>query len=71
MKRIIYISIAILGLGLASCSKEDIRPNTVEQQSPFSKSSNSNITDPELGGTDTGGITDPELSGTEKIEAGN
>jgi hypothetical protein len=59
MKRIVYISIAVFVLGLASCSKQEIKPNSSNSEVPVWKS-NKDITDPELGGTDGGDpITDP------------
>lgn len=66
MKKLIYIGIALFALGMVSCSKQDIRPNSSSDTVvPTWKSS---ITDPELNGTGStstgnGTITDPELNG--------
>lgn len=65
MKKIIYIGIALFALGMTSCSKQDVQPNSpTDTVVPTWKSS---ITDPELNGTSgtsgTGTITDPELNG--------
>jgi hypothetical protein len=62
MKKLIYIVFAVFALGLASCSKQDIQPNTTSSDSevPVWKSLNpgndSGSVDPGLGG---GAITDP------------
>jgi hypothetical protein len=70
MKKIIYISFAVVALGLGSCSKSEIVPvSDSETEVPVWKSNNSEITDPELGGSDleiTDPNSDPELetSGT-------
>lgn len=62
MKKVIYIIFAVFALGLASCSKQDIQPNTTSSDSevPVWKSLNSGndsgSVDPGLGG---GTITDP------------
>lgn len=66
MKKLIYIGIALFALGMTSCSKQDIKPNSPSDiVVPTWKS---NITDPELNGSTgtsgNGGITDPELNGT-------
>ena len=76
MKRVIYIGIAVFALGMVSCSKQDIQPNsTSDTLVPVWKSDDTNVTDPELGGTDgslgTGTITDPELGGTDAGSSGN
>lgn len=73
MKRVIYIGIAVFALGMVSCSKQDIQPNsTSDTVVPVWKSLDTNVTDPELGGSDgAGGITDPELAGTDLGEQGN
>lgn len=70
MKKIVYIAFAVFALGLGSCSKSEIVPVTdSETEVPVWKSTNSEITDPELGGSDfeiTDPNSDPELetSGT-------
>lgn len=65
MKKIIYIAIAVFALGMVSCSKQDIQPNSPSDvQVPVWKSNSSDVTDPQLGGTGTGTITDPQLGGT-------
>ena len=72
MKKVIYIGIAVVTLGLASCSKQDIQPTndaeTVPVGKSFSNSSTdpistggSSITDPEIDGEIDGEITDPEI----------
>lgn len=64
MKRAIYIGIAVVALGFASCSKEEIQPNTASSDSAvFELKANNNgggdnFTDPN-GGSNEGGITDP------------
>ena len=65
MKKVIYIGIAVVALGLASCSKQDIQPNSADPVVPVWKS-NTGDNDPTIGGNtvvDPGGstITDPEL----------
>lgn len=66
--KLVYIGIAALALGFASCSKEDIRPNAASSDAEvpfFTKSSSTTnsgsvLTDPNGGGNDGGGIVDPE-----------
>ena len=64
MKKVIYIGIAVVGLALASCSKQDIQPNSSDPVVPVWKS---NTADPSNGGTvvtepnGNGTITDPEI----------
>lgn len=64
MKRVIYIGIAVVALGLASCSKQDIQPNSADPVVPVWKS-NTGDNDPNGGSVvgDPGGstITDPEI----------
>lgn len=65
--KFVYIGIAALALGFASCSKEEIRPNdpvSDGEVSFFTKASSSNsngegiLNDPTGGGNE--GIVDPE-----------
>ena len=67
MKKVIYIGIAVVTLSLASCSKEEIRPNDPVSDSEvsfFTKASSTNsngegiLNDPTGGGGE--GIVDPE-----------
>ena len=63
MKRVIYIGIAVVALGLASCSKEDIQPNsTSENIVPVWKSLDNENTQPQNNSNSEGGgtIVDPE-----------
>jgi hypothetical protein len=63
MKKLIYIVFAVFALGLASCSKQDIQPNTTSSdvEVPVWKSlgngNDSGLSDPSVG---NGTITDPE-----------
>ena len=65
MKKVIYIGIAVVTLGLASCSKQEIQPNSADPVVPVWKSNTDN--DPTVGGNtvEPGGttITDPEIDG--------
>jgi len=70
MKRIFYIGIAVFGLALASCSKQDIQPNSPDPVVPVWKSKNSNsegggpvVTEPVGTGTNSNNtdITDPSI----------
>lgn len=76
MKKVIYIGIAVVALGFASCSKEEIRPNTpTDTATPIWKANTGggeNIFDPNGGGGSNegeggGGITDPEKSEEESL----
>ena len=61
MKKLIYIAFAIVALGLGSCSKSEIvMCGDAETEAPVWKSTSNDteITDPELGGSDDQ-ITDP------------
>lgn len=65
MKKVIYIGIAICALGLGSCSKQDVTPNTADPVVPVWKVLDDGsdpviVTDPT--GTD---ITDPEIDITD------
>ncbi len=65
MKKIIYISFAVVALGLGSCSKDYVAP-AAESEAPVPvwKSNSTDITDPELGGSGfeiTDPNSDPEL----------
>lgn len=79
MKKVIYIGIAVVALGFASCSKEEIKPNTpTDSTVPVLKSNNSGVgsfTDPNGGGSHSGGITDPneneELSTENSTDGSN
>jgi hypothetical protein len=63
MKKVIYIGIAVVALGLASCSKEEIKPNIpTDTAVPVWKANTGggdNVTDPNGGSSNEGGITDP------------
>lgn len=70
MKKVIYIVIAVFALGLASCSKQDVQPNSPDPVVPVWKA-NTNTNDPGTTVTDPGtdpvieddgGITDPEIA---------
>lgn len=55
MKKVLYIGIAIVALGLASCSKQDIQPNSSSDVVvPVWKSNTA----------DDGGVVDPSSNGT-------
>ena len=63
MKRVIYIGIAVFALGMVSCSKQDVTPNSSSDTIvPSWKSFDEGNTDPNAGGTNGGStITDPEI----------
>ncbi|MCJ8289848.1 MAG: hypothetical protein HRT58_09310 [Crocinitomicaceae bacterium] len=66
MKRVIYIGMAVFALGMVSCSKQDIQPNsTSETIVPSWKSGDGENADPSLGGTGGPVITDPEIDNGE------
>lgn len=74
MKKILYIGIAVVALGLASCSKQDIQPaSNTDAEVPVWKS---NTIDNETPGPTTttgsndGGITDPDPTEEESLEGG-
>lgn len=62
MKKVLYIGIAVVALGLASCSKQDIQPNSAEPEVPVWKANTGGCenVDPNTNGSNEGGITDPE-----------
>ncbi len=69
MKRVFYIGIAVFGLALASCSKQDIKPTT--SSDPVVPLWKSNTNDPNEGvitadPTNEGGITDPVIDGNDQ-----
>ena len=73
MNRILYISIAIIGLVLVSCSKQEIAPNSTntlevptwsDERSTESEGDDTHVDDPTIddandNGNDDGAITDP------------
>jgi len=63
MKKVIYIGVAVIGLALVSCSKQDVQPNSADPVVPTWKANtggNENVNDPNTGSSNEGGITDPE-----------
>ncbi len=72
MKKILYIGIAVFALGMVSCSKQDVKPNSSSDTvAPIWKSLDINgddNTDPQSGSSGEGGITDPDPEWDEEIE---
>ncbi|MFK7786338.1 MAG: hypothetical protein AB8B56_14560 [Crocinitomicaceae bacterium] len=64
MKKVIYIGVAVIGLALVSCNKQDVQPNSADPVVPTWKANTGggqNVNDPNMGGSSNeGGITDPE-----------
>lgn len=81
MKKVIYIGIAVVALGLASCSKEEIQPNTASSDPAVfvwkanNNGGDDNLSNPNGGSSNEGGITDPneneELSTENSTDGAN
>ncbi|MFT5777777.1 MAG: hypothetical protein ACI837_000725 [Crocinitomicaceae bacterium] len=64
MKKIAYISIVLFAFGMASCSKQDIKPNSATTVSePVWRSSEEPVVNE--GGDEGGTIVDPNLPSEE------